>query len=246
MKKQGLIGILVVVMVLLNVACGVTIPGREAVRGSGQVVEETREVGAFTGIVLSGIGTLHIETGADTALRIEAEDNLLPYFETVVRGDKLEISVRNGVDFRPTEPVNFYVTVVNLNSIDISGAGGVEAPALEAEDFSVVLSGAGNAHLDALDAQRLTAQLSGVGSLEIDEGAVETQQIEISGAGDYRARDVQSAQMTVQLSGVGSAEVWVRESLDVEISGAGSVRYRGTPAVEQDISGVGSLQRLGD
>jgi hypothetical protein len=57
------------------------------VRGSGNVVEETREVSGVSGVELATLGTLHVEIGESESLRIEAEDNLLEYIETDVRNE---------------------------------------------------------------------------------------------------------------------------------------------------------------
>ena len=61
------------------------------IRGSGNVVEETREVSGVSGVQLATIGDMVIELGDKESLRIEAEDNLLEYFETEVRNGKLII-----------------------------------------------------------------------------------------------------------------------------------------------------------
>jgi len=58
-------------VLLLVSACSVT-------KGSGRVVTETREVGGFTKVELSGSGELTIEKTGTESLSISAEDNLLP------------------------------------------------------------------------------------------------------------------------------------------------------------------------
>lgn len=242
MKRRVLMVLVVLVVALSAQGCAAI----RTVSGSGTVKEEERQVSDFTGVELATIGNLTIELGDKEALRIEAEDNLLRYFETQVRNGVLKIKDRHNVTLIPTKPVYFYLTVKELDTIVISGLGNVEVPDLKAARFSVNISGAGDVDIEELDADRLEVGISGLGSLYIDEGEVEEQGITISSAGNYRAKGLESAEAEVHISGVGSATVRVRDHLKVTISGAGSVRYVGSPTVEQDVSGVGHVERIGD
>ena len=248
MKKQYLLIVVLLVMALSTLACGVTIDGVDlnSVRGSGTVVTEERQVSGFERVELSGIGALVIEVGSEETLVIEAEDNLLEYIETTVRGDTLEIGSRERTNLQPTEPISYYLTVKSLDSISVSGLGNVVGPGLEATRFSVDISGAGDVSLESLDAERLDISISGLGSLGIDAGQVSEQSIDLSGSGGYNGRNLESADAEIYVSGLGSASVWATENLFVNISGSGSVRYAGDPSVDMDISGLGSLKKIDD
>jgi len=248
MKKQYILIIVVLVMALSSLACGVNFNGFgiNTVRGSGSLVTEERPVSAFERIELSGIGKLIIRLGSEEALVIEAEDNLLEYIETTVRGDTLEIGSREGMNMQPTEPIIYNLTVKSLDSISVSGLGNVVVPELEATRFSVDISGAGDVNLDSLHAEQLVVSVSGLGSVGIDAGQVSAQTIDISGSGDYNGRNLESQTTDVQVSGLGSATLWATQDLLVNISGSGSVRYAGDPNVDSDISGLGSLDKIND
>lgn len=248
MKKQYLLIVVVLVMALSTLACGVSFNdfGINTVRGSGILVTEERPVSTFERIELSGIGMLVIEIGSEEALVIEAEDNLLEYLETSVRGDTLEIGSRERTNLQPTEPISYYLTVKSLDSISVSGLGNVEAPGMETTRFSVDISGAGDVNMDSLHAEQLDVSISGLGSVGIDAGQVSEQTIDISGSGDYNGRNLESRTADVQVSGLGSATLWVTQDLSVNISGSGSVRYAGDPSVDSDISGLGSLKKINE
>jgi len=248
MKKQYLLIVVLLVMALSTLACGVTVDGVDlnSVRGSGTVVTEERQVSGFERVELSGIGALVIEVGSEETLVIEAEDNLLEYIETTVRGDTLEIGSRERTNLQPTEPISYYLTVKSLDSISVSGLGNVVVPGLEATRFSVDISGAGDVNLESLHAERLDISISGLGSLGIDAGQVREQSIDLSGSGGYNGRNLESADAEIYVSGLGSASVWATENLFVNISGSGSVRYAGDPSVDMDISGLGSLKKIDD
>jgi hypothetical protein len=238
------------VLAFSTLACQLTVgwPGGRTVTGSGTLVEETREVSGFTGVelALATLGNLHIEVGEEEALRIEAEDNLMRYIDTEVRGDTLHIESPKNVVLIPKSRVDLYLTVKELDTIGVSGAASVDTPDLEATRFAVTISGAGDVDVDGLEADSLEVDISGAGDVYIEEGAVEEQEIIVSGGGNYQARGLESAEADIRLSGVGSATVRVRDRLKVKISGAGQVRYVGNPTVEEDISGVGSIEQIGE
>jgi hypothetical protein len=245
MKQRRWIEVAALVLAASSLACSF-IAGWPGVRGSGKVAEEERSVSDFTGVALSGIGNLYIEVGDEEALRIEAEDNLLPYLETEVRGTTLEITTRENVNLLPLRPVNFYLTVKALDTITVSGSGHAEAPGLQAEQFFATVSGSGSVKMAGLEAEALNATISGSGGLDIAGGEVEMQDITLSGSGKYEAKGMESAEADVRLSGSGSATVRVRDRLDVTISGSGSVRYVGDPIVRETVSGSGGVSQIGD
>jgi len=117
--------IALVLATLVIMAC--SLGNFRAVRGSGEVVEESRTVSGVTGVELATIGNLTIEVGDTESLRIEAEDNLMEYIETEVLNGNLRINTRNNINLRNTRPVNYYLTVTSLEAIKISSSGDIQA-----------------------------------------------------------------------------------------------------------------------
>lgn len=240
-RKTILLTILVIP--LLMSACVFTV-----VRGSGEIVSETREVSDFNKVELNGVGTLYITQGDKETLEIEAEDNLLPYIESVVRGNTLFIGFEDDKwtqVVQPTEPIKYYLTLKEISKIELSGAGRIVSERLETTELRITSSGAGDIEIDEITAEELVVTLSGAGNCEIG-GQVIDQRITISGAGNYSAESLESAATLIQVSGMGTSKVWATEDLDIEISGAGNVRYYGNPHVTQEISGAGNIRSLGD
>lgn len=236
-------------LLILSLACTVRIPGinldLDSVEGSGNVVEETREVGAFSQIRLEGTGNLVVEQGESTSLRIEAEDNFMEYIDSEVENDTLVIGWEEGTIPITSERIFYYVTVEDLEALTLSGAGNVEVAALETGALRINLNGTGDLDFDDLTAETLDVELSGAGSLSIS-GSVDEQEIDLNAAGDYDARALESRIAAVTINGVGSATVWVTEELIASINGAGSIRYLGDPDVEPNINGVGNIEPLGE
>jgi hypothetical protein len=239
--KTKILFLLLCILTLSLSAC-------QIVRGSGEVITVQREVSDFDRVALNGVGTLYISVGEEESLKVEAEDNLLPYIETLVHGQTLSIGFRDQglrTAFQPTEPIHYYLTVKDLAALELSGAGNIEVDEIATSELHIKTSGAGNIEIEKLTAKVLNMDVSGAGNCHIYEGQVADQNLRISGAGGYRASDLQSQSARIDISGLGGARVWVEEDLRVEISGAGSVTYFGSPILSQDVSGAGNIRSLG-
>jgi len=265
--KENRLPLLLLILALVGMgATGACLAGifPKIVYGSGNVVEEHREISDFSKVHLSGLGNLKIELGDEEHLRIEAEDNLLEHIETEVHGDKLIIEIEERINLHPRKPINYYLTVTDLDAISISGSGTAEAPHLKAERFSVGLSGSASVHIDGLDSESVKLDISGSGTIEIGRmvtgsleaeiggsgdvsingGKADMQEIGIGGSGSYNARNLECAQADVDLSGSASLVLKVSDLLEADISGSGSVKYVGTPKIDADISGSGSIKQI--
>lgn len=207
------------------------------------IESQERDVHAFDGIELKGVGTIHYSQGPEPALRIEADSETLSKIVTDVQGNRLIISYKwldTILSFKPLGPVDLYVTSPELRIVKMSGSGRLvgDTP-LTTDRFMVAISGSGKTTLE-LHADELRAEVSGSGEFDLT-GEARRQELTISGGATYRAIGLASADTTVSISGSGNAEVSVSDRLDVSISGSGRVEYTGTPQVSQRISGSGSI-----
>jgi len=269
-KGHGQLAVLIAMVTVSLLACQIVSLPRgslgNTIRGSGRVAEEERAVSDFRGVELATIGTLHIGVGERESLRIEAEDNLLSYFESEVRGETLTIEVQSGTNLRTTRPVHYYVTVVDLDSITLSSSGDAEAPDLESklftvrvsssgglqmgdvtcDTFRVEISSSGDVSVGQLHGQRLEAELGSSGDLTIAGGEIERQEIQGSSSGNYAARDLESQEADVRLSSSGSATIWVTERLTAHLSSSGNLRYAGDPRADVTTTSSGNVIHIGE
>jgi len=213
---------------------------------NGVTQTETREVSGFNAVAVSSVGELRIRQGDAESLVIEAPDDYLRYLETSVENNTLAISTRRGFIGLPAAKVIYTLTVKDLNSILLSGAGSIKILGdFKCNDLSLNMSGAGSVEIDSLTADSLTVNFSSAGAI-ILAGRVDKQTVTISGVGSYEAGDLQSNSTNIVLTGAGSAVVWVKETLNITVSGVGSISYFGNPRVTQNISGLGSVNSKGE
>ncbi len=239
---------------------------RTGIRGSGDVVEEDRDVGRIHGVALATIGTLYIEVGDEEALTIRAEDNLMKHIETDVRHGILIIDTQNGVNLRPRRAIEYHLTVKALDEIDISSSGDIQAPDLSADDFTIIISSSGDlemgrldctdleievsssgdTYIDDLRAKSIDLRISSSGDVEIADGEVDSQTITISSSGNYNAKNLQSNEARVRINSSGDANVRVRDFLDARTSSSGDINYYGNPKdVNDRESSSGDVHRVG-
>jgi hypothetical protein len=193
-----------------------------SVSGSGHVITETRNVSGFSGVSLEGSGRVVIEQGDGESVTVTADDNLLNYVETDVRGSTLVLGQKSGVRLSPSKDVVFKVTVRKLDALDISGSGFAEAKGLQGAKMKIDISGSGEVSA---------------------EGADDDLDINISGSGRFRGDGLKIKRTRVDISGSGSAVVASSETLNAIVSGSGSIEYVGDPQIHQNISGSGSVRK---
>jgi hypothetical protein len=252
MKTTSRLTLAFIVLTMAMMACSTPFQPR-LIRGSGDIIEEDREVSGFDRISMAGAGRIIITQGDRESLSIETDDNLMEYIRTEVKGDTLEIDFTKDIilssgtrqSLEPSAGFIFRISVIDLEEISVSGAADIQAEKIKADRFEINFSGAGDITIDDLNTSQLDINLSGVGDVEL-AGKADSQDIVISGLGRFQGFDLESQEVAVTISGAGGAELWVTETLDVVISGAGDVEYYGMPTVIPQISGLGRLQGLGE
>lgn len=214
------------------------------VRGSGQVVGETRETGRFTGVALRTVGDLTIEIADREELQIEAEDNLLGFLETDVVDGVLEIRAREGVVLSPTKPVRYRLAVRELNRIEHAAGGDVRIPPMSTEQLYVQHRGSGRLEGAALETGLLSVHLSGSGDVAFEQVKAQRSRLILSGSGNVRVKQLLALSNDVRHTGSGEISISggsvVRQSAFV--SGSGELKGAGlrTSETEVMVSGAGS------
>lgn len=232
------------------VSCG---PSGAPDKSNGKLVTKEERVKDFKAVVLKVPATLFIQQTGKEGLEIEAEESQIGKLSIKVEGGVLEIGIEKNGDWRgmfwgtnitPTEkPITLFLTVKELNSIILDGAGDITTEGLiKSDKMEIKLSGSGTVHFD-LNGKELTSTISGTGALFLT-GDVDEQDLKISGSGKYEADDLKSKDAKIKISGSGDVVVHVKEKLSVDISGSGNVSYQGRPKIKQNISGSGVVQRL--
>jgi predicted small secreted protein len=233
---------------VLALATAIMISGCSTVRGSGQIVTEERSISEVNRVELASIGRLEITQGSPAKLTVQADDNLMKYITTEVKGNRLVISVKPSgiplVTIDPSQTIVYKLQLPEPTAIGLSGSGEVVADALDVPEFNVNISGSGKAAITDLRSDSFSYELSGSGKAETT-GEVDHEDVNISGSGRLTAGDLKASSASISISGSGDATVWAVDRLNVSISGSGTVKYYGSPNISEQVSGSGNLRGLG-
>lgn len=237
--KRYRVILLLLVGILMLAACN------PIIKGSGNVISETRQVSDFDRITLSGSGDVIVTQGMGESLTIETDDNVMGHVKSEVDGGTLNLGFEQGINFISPSQLVFYVDIDDLTGLTISGSGAIEADRIETESLDAGISGSGNIKITELRASEVGANISGSGEIDL-AGEVVNQDVNISGSGEYQTGDICSETVSVNISGSGDATVCALERLDTNISGSGSVNYYGRPSINSSGSGSGEIINLGE
>ena len=248
MKKKSVFLIPTLILSIFILSACQILPWFGARRGSGNLVTETRQVSGFEAIRLDGAGRLHITQGTTESLEIEAEDNLINLLTSEVEDNTLVLGYDESGWRRtiiPTRTINYTLTVTDLSSLVLNGAGDIRIQSLQTDTLLIEINGAGNTVIEDLEAENLRVILAGTGSINIS-GIASDQVINIDGAGNYQGADLQTQSTSININGLGNGTIWATDTLQVSIAGGGNVSYYGSPQVTQEITGLGQVRNLGD
>lgn len=214
------------------------------VNGNHNVVSETRSIGSFSELSLSGFSNVYLTQGNATEFKIIGESNIINYIRVRVEGDRLIIGTKSGVNLNTHEPVNIYITTPDIEKISVSGAGDVISQNKWTLDKGIELHSSGAGKIKAeLNSPDVDIRVSGAGDV-ILSGETKDLKISISGAGKVKAENLKSENAEVRVSGAGDANVFASVYLDARVSGAGKINYWGNPQkVDSHESGAGDINR---
>ena len=231
------------VALLISITASCDIGGKK-IRGNGVVKTENRNAGSFTRINASGSVDVVVKQDSVYSIRVETDENLLPYVVVENKNGSLHIREQRGVRLRPTHSVKVYVSGPSIISFDGSGSADIvsENTITSKETISIGLSGACTIRLD-VNAPKVKAGISGAGTISL-KGQTRDFEVDASGSADINCFGLLAENTDVSISGAGDAEVFASVKLDLHVSGAGDIRYKGNAMVNKHISGAGSVSKV--
>ena len=232
---------LLVVFILISITSCQAIINIQTIDGSGNVIEQSRPLSGVQKVTLATQGELTILFGNEEKLVVSAEDNLLPYLTSEIRGGELEIANLSTVNLHPTKPIQYILTVKSLAGVTATSLGNIHVPEVRCPNFTLTVSSSGNIDIAGLFADRLNLTISSSGDITILTGEVSDQTITISSSGNYTALNVTSKRATVTISSSGNANIQVSEKIKAAISSSGNVNYAGKPVLDWSSSSSGKV-----
>jgi len=216
---------------------------KKKVRGSGNITKEQREVSPFDNIIVRGTFTVFLSQGDTESVEVEIDDNLQQYVEVRNEGSKLVLDIKDNVNFSKTTKNNIYITLKNINLLDVSGVCTIKTISpLNCDHITLIVSGVVNGEWD-IYSNMLNVILRGVANIEL-RGKTTELDIKQSGVGNFNAKKLIADKVTVHNSGVGSVSVHATQELSMTNTGVGSITYSGDAEIKHmNSSGVGKIKK---
>ncbi len=261
--KRFLIAATALAVALAAAGCsGSTVFGKK-IKGSGVLQTRSADVEAFHAVEASR-GVNVTLTDAGDSLVIRADDNVLDYVVTQVRGGVLRI----GIDERINSLHNVQVEVTvpatsTIRRLKASSAASIvtDQPLAEVEEMELSASSAGSVraavrtrecriHASSsgsvctkLEAETCRVEASSAARVRM-KGSCEQSSMRVSSAGSIDAGEFTVQDCSARASSAGSISVRCERTLDARASSGGRVSYAGEAAAEASTSSGGSVTRL--
>ena len=219
-------------------------PLKKTITGSGNVTSDERSLGSFTEIKCSGSYDVQLTQGDPASVKIETDDNLMPYILFDVDGNELHIHSKDNVSLKPTNKIKLIITTSKVEAFSLSGSGDVATTnkLTGADHLNLDISGAGTMHFD-VNTPTIHSNISGTGDIFLT-GETRNSKIEIAGNGNYHAEDLKAENASVHIAGSGDARLFADSTLDINIAGVGNVYYKGDASITQNIAGSGKIKKI--
>lgn len=200
------------------------------IQGSGIIVDNSYTFTDFTSVKASSTCDVTILQGDTYSIVVSIDDNLIPYLETYMSKNTLNINLESGNSYNK---IHFKASVIipQLSSLHMSGASEGTVSGFENKgDFTVVLSGASHGDINFISSTNISCNVSGASNLKISSadssGNID---IDCSGASNSDLRNIEAINGNFEISGASRAYVDVSGAMTGKLSGASTLYYRGNP-----------------
>lgn len=214
------------------------------VKGNGNLTTEDRPINKAQKIKLSSSYEVEITQGPVTSVKVEADDNLLPYILTKEENGFLVISSKRNVNISAENSIKVYITTPKLEQVNISGSGNVTGKSkfTDGDKLTLNIGGSGDIWLE-VNTPEVHASIGGSGNMTL-KGETKNETISIAGSGNYTADELKAENAKVNIAGNGDVKVYADISLDISIAGSGSIYYKGAATVKQHVLGSGEVKKI--
>jgi hypothetical protein len=233
---------------VLLLATAITVTAQDVMVVNDKNAQVRTISGSFHGIKVSHAIDVILKQGNDEAVVVSAADDKWR--------DRIKTEVKDGIlriwfDNESwkwkwnsgDKKLRAYISVKNLDLLDVSGACDVKVDGLlKGSTLSVKLSGASSLKGE-MNFSKMKVEQSGASESNVS-GRVNELVISSSGASDFKGFDLASDYCVAEASGASDIKVTVNKDLKVEATGASDVDYRGSATISSfRSSGASSVRK---
>lgn len=220
-----------------------------------QTTKKVLELPEFKGIYVNSNYTIYLKQTNKQEVTVEALTEIFSVTDIKVENGILMVNIErkpdnpnkslwakiDDVKINPT--MKLYVSVKNINDLQVNGGGKIVSENSIATDYvSVGVSGSGSMDVD-LKGNTIKAEVSGSGTLTLRGYATSIDAL-VSGTGGLNGFNCVLETAKAKVSGSGECQLNVTNTLDALVLGSGKVKHKGnTKSAQKKIYGSGSVER---
>lgn len=204
---------------------------------------EIRKVSGFNKVEVSGAIDLFISQGTEEAAAVSATtDEIRSRIKTEVRDGILYISLDGkGLNWKlwSNNKMKAYITFVNLNGIEASGACNVKTSGkIKSSNLTLEMSGASDFNGE-VEVEKLRVDANGASNYKLF-GTATVATLDASGACNIKAYDLKTEQCKATASGASNIWLTVQKELNANASGGSNILYKGEGLIKNISSSGGA------
>jgi hypothetical protein len=223
--------------------------------GTAQTTKKVLELPEFKGIYVNSNYTVYLKQTNKQEVTVEALTEIFAVSEIKVENGILMINVDRKSDnpnksiwqkiddikLNPT--MKLYVSVKNLNDLQVNGNGKIISEnSIAADHISLGVAGGGSMDVD-LKGNTIKAELSGSGVMTV-KGYATSMDALVSGSGTLNGYSCSLETAKAKVSGSGLCQLNVSSNIDAMVLGNGSIKHKGnTKSAQKRVYGSGSIDR---
>lgn len=202
--------------------------GSKKIRGNGNVVTVKRTTSDYDGIGVGGSFDVILVKGKEGHIKIEGEENIIPYILTEVKGNTLQIKYKKNTNISTTKRLTVTVTYDDIDKVSLGGSGNISNEGvIKSKDLKISLGGSGNITLN-IDSKDVSSNIGGSGNIKL-AGNTNELSCSIAGSGSVKAYDLSTDTLSANIAGSGSVRITVKTKIKAKVVGSGSIYYKGNP-----------------
>ena len=198
----------------------------------------------FDSIRVIGPFTVDVVTGKGAAARASGTADALERVNVSVQGRLLTIRSNSaawgGSQQKAYGPAKIRITVPQLRSASIDGAGQMSISSMKGMRLSLYLQGSSTLTVGRIETDKLIVDLAGSGKISV-AGSVKALQASGSGSATFDARNLVASDALFNWISSGNAEFVAIRTAKITSTGSGTVRVSGKPACTVTALGAGEV-----
>ena len=230
------------ITLLAVLLCITTIQAQKKIKGNGNMTTINRTTSDYDSVQFEGPFDYVLVSGKEGNIKLEGEENLLPYITTQVKNGTLVISTNKKVNVQASRNKMIKITVPyqKIATVSLAGSGDLwSEDNIFSPQLKVSVAGSGDAKL-MVEATSIEANIAGSGALTLS-GKTSNLKLRVTGSGAYKGADLHADDGDVSVAGSGDAVISCHGHLKARVVGSGNIKYHGNPKTE-DIKVTGSGQ----